>query len=145
MKSLLWCMILGRDLYWLHDLIQTAMFYHCLSQIKKTLLFRTLLFEMVCYLQTPALMSRDIPCIWRYLFDLLFIISHHQGKAKLTSWQRCDRQVFLFISFPIDHVSLFAVWQRPIENVYGHTFSVWAHLWHCAVAINSSLMTLSWF
>lgn len=127
MNSLLWCMILGRDLCWLYDLIQTAIFYHCLSQIKKTLLLRTLPFEMVCYLRTPALillMSRGIPCIWRYLFDLLFIISHHKGKAKLSSRQRCYRKVFLFINLPIDLVSLFAVWQRDQLRMFTATLLV---------------------
>lgn len=91
------------------------------------MLLRTLSFKMVCYLQTPALivlMSRDIPCIWRYLFGLLFIISHHKGKAKLSSWQRCDRQIFLFINFLIDLVTLFAVGQRDQLRTFTATLLV---------------------
>lgn len=44
---------------------------------------------------------------------LFFIISYHKGKAKLSSSQRCDRNIFLYVNFLTDLVSFFfAIWQR---------------------------------
>lgn len=49
---------------------------------------------------------------------LLFPISHHKGKAKLSSRQICDRKIFLYINFLTDLVSLFSIWQRDQSGMF---------------------------